>query len=201
MVTMSTVTPSSTGTAAWRAERPFLGAVLLLVAGVIVGYVPLQFTMELLLVGGAFTAIGLVFAVLLFLTGVFALVRPDLSTILGIAGVAFSILSVVGGLGGLLIGLLIGIVGSNLLIAWQPPGTREESITPPAGAGTGTAPATTETDVSWQEAPDAQRTDTSEEDVGTTFDPEREPTGEGEKEDDDEDDKDDDDRLEFSWQD
>lgn len=125
-----------------------MGAVLLMVAGLIVGYVPLQFTMELILIGGPFTAIGLLFAVLIFLTGVFALLRPDLSTILGIAGVAFSILSVVGALGGLLIGLLIGIVGSNLLIAWQPPGTREEPIAPPGGAGTGTEPTTTGTDFS-----------------------------------------------------
>lgn len=130
---MSILTQLSTATTtSWRAERPFLGGVLLIVAGLIVGYVPIQFTLELILVGGAYTAIGLLFAVLMFLTGVFALLRPDLSTILGIAGVAFSILSVVGALGGLLVGLLIGIVASNLLISWQPP----ESAGEPRAAAT-----------------------------------------------------------------
>lgn len=145
---MATGALLATAGGSWRAERPVLGGVLLMIAGLIVGYVPIQFTFELILIGGAFTAIGLVFAVLIFLTGVFALLRPDLSTILGIAGVAFSILSVVGALGGLLVGLLIGIVGSNLLIAWQPPGdpddyTATATTTTPAGASGG--------DFGWQE--------------------------------------------------
>lgn len=135
----------ATAAGSWRAERPFLGGVLLIVAGLIVGYVPIQFTLELILIGGTYTAIGLVFAALISLTGVFALLRPDLSTILGIAGVAFSILSVVGALGGLLVGLLIGLLGSNLLIAWEPPAKRGDREGHTAGAGTGTGGATTVT--------------------------------------------------------
>lgn len=118
--------PPVDGVPPWRAERPFLGAMLLIVAGVIVGYVPIRFTQELILISGAFSAIGLAFAVLIFLTGVAALLRPGRSTILGIIGVVFSILSVVGTLGGLLVGLFIGIVGGNLLIAWKPPDSQDD---------------------------------------------------------------------------
>lgn len=104
----------------WRRGRPFLGAVLLMLAGIVIAYVPLQFATELLLVGGAFTFVGLVFAVFVFLTGVLALVRPDLSTTIGVVGVAVSILSIFGALGGLVVGMAIGIVGGNLCVAWQP---------------------------------------------------------------------------------
>lgn len=111
----------------WREKRPFLGAILQITAGVIVGYVPIGFSLELILIGGAFTGIGLVFGVFIFLTGVVALLRPDLSTILGSVGILFSILSFLGTLGGLFVGLFIGIVGGNLLIAWQPPDSQGDS--------------------------------------------------------------------------
>lgn len=114
--------------AQWRRERPFWGGSLLLLAGLVIGYVPVQFSFELILVGGTFTVIGLLFAVLVFLTGVFALVRPDLSRELGILGVALSLLSLVGALGGLFVGMLLGIVGGNLCLSWQDPAVdREET--------------------------------------------------------------------------
>lgn len=102
----------------WRRGRPFLGGVLLMVSGVLIAYVPLQYAAELLLVGGAFTFVGLVVAVSAFLCGLFALMRPDLSTMIGVTGVAMSILSIFGALGGLVVGMVVGIVGGNLCIAW-----------------------------------------------------------------------------------
>jgi F0F1-type ATP synthase assembly protein I len=104
---------------AWRVKRPFLGGVLLLLAGLIIGYVPLQFAGELIFIGGTFTIIGLVFATFVFLTGVGALAMPEHATIFGVAGVALSILSLMGALGGLLIGMLLGIIGGNLCVAWK----------------------------------------------------------------------------------
>lgn len=105
----------------WRRERPFLGAVMLLLAGVVIAFVPLQFATELLLIGGSLTFIGLLFATLVFLTGVFALLRPDFSREIGILGIAMSILSIFGALGGLVVGLVIGVLGGNLCMAWRPP--------------------------------------------------------------------------------
>lgn len=113
-------------------DHPLVGIVggsFLLLAGIIVGYVPVRYTMDLIMIGGAYATLGLVFAVLVFLTGVGALLRvagvgahltPDLSTLMGIAGIAFSLLSVFGALGGLLAGSSIGVVGGVLSILWQP---------------------------------------------------------------------------------
>lgn len=106
---------------AWRTQRPFLGGTLLMLAGVIIAYVPVQFATELLLVGGSFTFLGLLFAVLVFLSGLFALKRPEFAQELGIFGVAMSILSIFGALGGLFVGLFVGLVGGNLCIAWRSP--------------------------------------------------------------------------------
>lgn len=120
----------------WRHERPFMGGVLLLLSGLIIAYVPMQFATELLLVGGSFTFIGLLFAALVFLTGVFALMRPDLSRELGILGVTMSILSIFGALGGLVVGMLIGIVGGNLCVAWQPSSDEEETSSAASSSAT-----------------------------------------------------------------
>lgn len=113
--------------AEWRGERPFWGGALLCLAGLVIGWVPIQFAPELIFVGGSYTVIGLVFAAFVFLSGAFVLHRPDLSTILGVSGVALSILSLLGALGGLFVGMLIGIVGGNLCVAWKPDDAAEAS--------------------------------------------------------------------------
>lgn len=113
----------------WREPRPFWGGALLMLAGLIIGYVPIQFATELAIVGGAFTVVGLVFAVMVFLTGAFVLARPEMSTIFGVIGIALSILSIIGALGGLFIGMLIGIAGGNLCVAWQNPNPDTSSST------------------------------------------------------------------------
>lgn len=145
--------PATDETSAWS-ERPVLGAVLLVIAGVIVAYVTVGYTRPLLGIGGPFTGIGLWFGLLLCLTGIIALFRPHRSTILGILGVAFSILSVVGSLGGLLVGLLIGIAGGNMLIAWHPPDPRGDSRGPNTPPGPDTSERTkpvTASGFSWEE--------------------------------------------------
>lgn len=119
----------------WRRGRPFAGGVLLLLAGVLIAYVPLQFAFELMLVGGGYTFVGLLWAVGVSLTGAFVLYRPDLSTMLGVVGVAFSILSLLGALGGFLLGMLLGILGGNLCVAWRP----EEGGDGDDGPGGGTS--------------------------------------------------------------
>lgn len=126
--------------AGWRESRPFWGGLLLIVASLLIAWVPMQFAMELFLIGGAFTIVGLAFAVIVFLIGAFALLKPNLSTMLGVTGIAFSILSLIGALGGLLFGTILGIVGGSLCVAWQPPGTEEPEETLPQTAGTTTSP-------------------------------------------------------------
>lgn len=121
----------------WRNGRPFAGGILLCLAGLIIGWVPYQFAFELLLVGGSYTFVGLFWAVAVFLTGAFVLYRPEFSTIFGVVGVVLSILSLLGALGGLLIGMILGIVGGNLCVAWSPPaGTADRREGTQGGDGT-----------------------------------------------------------------
>lgn len=121
----------------WRSGRPFAGGVLLMLAGLIIGYVPYQFAFELLLVGGSYTFIGLFWAVTVFLTGAFVLYRPEFSTIFGVLGVVLSILSLLGALGGLIVGMIVGIVGGNLCVAWsQPTGAADRRERTQNGDGT-----------------------------------------------------------------
>lgn len=120
----------------WRANRPFAGGVLLMLAGLLIAWVPLQFAFELLLVGGSYTYIGMIWAIGVFLTGAFVLYRPEFSTIFGVLGVVLSILSLLGALGGLFLGLILGIVGGNLCVAWSPPaGAADRREGPPGDDG------------------------------------------------------------------
>lgn len=121
-------------------DHPLVGIVggaFLLLAGIIIGYTPLQFTMELIMFDGA-TLIELGIALLVFFTGVGILLRVggvgahrdlDLSTLLGGAGVLFSLLSVFSALGGFVTGTVLGVVGGVICIVWQPPPADPESPT------------------------------------------------------------------------
>ena len=131
----------------WREPRPFWGGVLLMLAGLIIGWVPIQFATELAVIGGAFTVVGLVFAVMVFLCGAFVLARPEMSTIFGVLGIALSILSLVGALGGLFVGMLVGIAGGNLCIAWQNPNPQTTST---GTTTTSSAGANEDVQFSWQ---------------------------------------------------
>lgn len=105
----------------WRQPRPMLGSTLLILGGLLIAYVPVQFTSELMLVGGAFTILGMMFAVLVMFCGFSALVKPELSSIFGVLGIALSTLSLFGALGGLFIGMIVGTSGGILCYAWEPP--------------------------------------------------------------------------------
>lgn len=107
----------------WRAQRPFLGGVLLMLAGLIIVYVPMQILPDIIFIGGqvaGFLAVGVMFGVFVFLSGAYALYKPEFSDEIGVAGIVLSILSLFGSLGGLFLGLILGILGGNLCIAWKP---------------------------------------------------------------------------------
>lgn len=117
----------------------------------------MTFAIELMFIGGAFTVVGLAFAVIVFLIGAFALLKPSMSTVLGVTGIAFSILSLVGALGGFLFGTILGIVGGSLCVAWQPPGTEERETMPETTGATTSAGAGT--DFGWEENAGPQLTE------------------------------------------
>jgi hypothetical protein len=105
----------------WRRPKPLLGGSLLVLGGFAISYVPLQFSSELLLIGGAYTIAGLMFSVLVAFCGLAAITKPELSSIFGAFGIALSTLSIFGALGGFLVGTVVGTAGGVLCYAWEPP--------------------------------------------------------------------------------
>ena len=123
----------------WRRDRPFLGGALLILASLVIAWIPINIAPDTILIGETLSPIGLLFAALVFLCGIFALTRPGLADIFGIFGIVFSIFSLYGALGGLGIGLALGLVGGNLCYAWEAEESDERG-------GSGGNETTTETD-------------------------------------------------------
>ena len=68
----------------------------------------------------AFTIVGLASGALVILGAVMLYTRPFEKDLWGAVIIAFSILSILGGMGGFMIGLVLGIVGGVLALAWNP---------------------------------------------------------------------------------
>ena len=115
------------GFAGWRARRPFAGAVTMILSGLIIMAIPLR--LQFIFSGSSMTLLGVAFGAMVIACGLFALVKPEFSTLAGVTGTAMAILSLIGAFGGLVIGMLVGIVGGNLCIAWQDPVRDEEGAT------------------------------------------------------------------------
>jgi hypothetical protein len=112
----------------WRKLRPFWGGVLMIVGATLIAILPLQFEQLLMFTAGGFTSKGLLFAILVLLCGLSALVLPELSSVVGGLGMLLSTLSLFGALGGFVIGALLAGIGGLLVFAWQPPGDVEELV-------------------------------------------------------------------------
>ncbi len=100
---------------------PVAGPVVVVLAGVVIAAVPLQFG-DFLAVFGADGApvVGLGIGGALVLVGVTASLLPSFTTELGAVAIVLSLLSVFGAVGGLVVGLLLGVVGGSLCVAWKP---------------------------------------------------------------------------------
>ncbi|SDW78759.1 hypothetical protein SAMN05444487_10699 [Marininema mesophilum] len=98
--------------------RPKAGLILLMFAGLLTLYVPAQLYW-LAFVPGNFAFTGILFGGLLLACGVIGWLMPRYVRLLGVFGILLSILSLIGALGGLLIGMIAGITGGSLCIAWE----------------------------------------------------------------------------------
>lgn len=103
----------------WRARRPFWGAALCILSGLIILWVPAKLY-EVAAAPGSILFVGFFLGGLTLLMGVLGFIMPRLSTLLGILAIFSSVLSIMGALGGFLIGTILGIVGGSMLIAWKP---------------------------------------------------------------------------------
>jgi len=88
------------------------GALLAAIGAAIFAFVPT--------IGLVIGVVGLAFGILVLVGAVMLYMRPDQHVTWGVIILVFSILSIFTALGGFLIGLVLGIVGGALAIAWKP---------------------------------------------------------------------------------
>ena len=134
---MATTNASDGGFRRWRRSRPFWGGLLLLIAGVEL-FLSANLTLgDLEVHMGPEGFLSYLLPLLLVLTGVLSWMTPGQRLFYGILGLLTAVYSLVGlNLGGFGLGMLLGIIGGALVIAWAP--TRPEPpAAPPAVAGEG----------------------------------------------------------------
>ncbi|MDR7236041.1 DUF6114 domain-containing protein [Neobacillus drentensis] len=103
----------------WRARRPFWGATLCILSGLIILWVPAKLY-ELAVAPGSILFVGFFLGGITLLMGVLSYMMQRLSTLLGVIAIFASVLSIMGALGGFFIGTILGIIGGSMLIAWKP---------------------------------------------------------------------------------
>lgn len=112
----------------WRLRRPFWGATLSILSGLIILWVPAMLY-EVAVAPGSILFVGFFLGGLTLLLGILAYIMPKLSTLFGIFMIFASVLSIMGALGGFVIGTILGIIGGSLCIAWKPELALPASIT------------------------------------------------------------------------
>jgi hypothetical protein len=131
---------------AWRRVRPFWAGVLLILAALPILYFP-YFHLSL---GGLTLAMSttagagsLVIGILLIVLGICMWFQPQIKIFGGVAAILLSLVSLpVSNFGGFFIGLLLGMIGGALAIAWAPVKTDGEPAAEGAGAAGTNPPAT-----------------------------------------------------------
>ncbi len=129
----------------WRNKRPFWGAALTVLAGLLILYIPIHL-FAIAFIPGSLVFLGFLFGGLTLIIGILAFIFPQFSTVFGIITVFLSVLSIMGALGGFLIGTILGIIAGSLCIAWteeevevndveikkplQPPSVKEQNTNP-----------------------------------------------------------------------
>lgn len=103
----------------WKSSRPFWGATLTLLAGLLILYIPVQLY-AIAFAPGSFAFVGLLFGGLIVLIGVMTYIYPPFSTVFGVITIFLSVLSIMGALGGFFVGTILGILGGALAIGWKP---------------------------------------------------------------------------------
>ncbi len=103
----------------WRRTRPFAGAILIMIAGLLVLWGPVELLPFALLPGSNIWA-GILVGGLLLVMGIIQLLAPSNALVTGAIAVVLSLVSLLVAAGGFGIGMLLGIIGGAMGIAWQP---------------------------------------------------------------------------------
>lgn len=102
-------------------RRPILGAVFAMIAGALVLWVGISIAPMLFLPGSGLYWAGMVMGLMIIGCSLLAVAFPKSHIPMGIAIVAFSILSFIGAAGGLIVGGLIGLLAGSLIVSWIGP--------------------------------------------------------------------------------
>ncbi|KAA9381595.1 hypothetical protein F5972_01820 [Microbispora cellulosiformans] len=126
----------------WRRSRPFWGGLLVLIAGLELLSIPFATkALPLVIQSGTVGATYLI-ALVLVILGLMIWLQPGQRAFLGVVAVLVSIASFVyANLGGFLVGMLLGLVGGALAVAWAPEETAPHASGTPAEPSGAAAPA------------------------------------------------------------
>jgi Family of unknown function (DUF6114) len=105
--------------------RPKRGLAMICIAGLLISWMPFQLAW-LSLVPGTFTWMGLMVGLLILSLGMVGWFFPHYIKIIGFFSIILSILSLIGALGGLFIGMVLGIIGGGFCLAWKAPSSLNE---------------------------------------------------------------------------
>ena len=135
----------------WRRQRPFVGGVLVALAGLemlLSGPIKLdQLGMNVVLQFGVEGAQATILPIALVLLGILSITQPVHRIFYGVIALAISVYSIAGvNLGGWVVGFLLGVIGGIVVVSWAPPAeaTEEEGAEPSAEAGDAEAPGHTD---------------------------------------------------------
>lgn len=103
----------------WRKTRPFWGSILMMLAGLLILAGPAAL-LQLAFLPGSLLWAGLLVGALLFTMGLIQLLMPSYALITGAIGVILSLISLIVAIGGFGVGMLLGIIGGALGVAWRP---------------------------------------------------------------------------------
>ena len=125
---------------AWRRSRPFLGGLLLVLAGLELLAIPLsgilsRGAVKLVVYIGIGGVFGVLIGILLITAGIAVWVSPAHRVFHGVAGVVLGIVSFpASNLGGFFVCMLLAIVGGSIAFAWTPTVPADVAAEAPAGS-------------------------------------------------------------------
>ncbi|MEU1722713.1 DUF6114 domain-containing protein [Actinomadura sp. ATCC 39365] len=117
----------------WRRSRPFWGGLFIVAAGLELLSIPLALDALPVAVMFATVGAGYLIALTLIIAGMLVWLQPGQRLFLGLIAVLLSLASFVySNLGGFLLGMILGLLGGMLAIAWtpdSPPAGRLDTVT------------------------------------------------------------------------
>ena len=104
----------------WRRSRPFWAGVWAMLGGFLIAYVPAT-AFKFFLIANSSLVIGVLVGVLVGVFGLMLWFARPLRVLLGVLILLLSLVSfLTSDFGGLLLGMLMGLVGGSLALAWVP---------------------------------------------------------------------------------